>query len=262
MVETEAQAPFDLAEGPLLRTRVIRVQPDDHVILLNMHHIVSDGWSMGVLVRELAALYTAFADGRSVADCGRLPIQYADYGFWQRSWLEGRDPPSYWRPARRRQLRSQVHPCSNNSTTGERSSTTSRRCWNCRQTGRDLPSRPTAVQRNRSACPLMLARQIAALGHDEGATPFMTLLAAFQALLHRYSGQDDIAVGTPIANRTHGETEGLIGFFVNTLVMRGRCGGNPTFRELLAAVKETALGAYAHQDLPFETLVDALQPHA
>ena len=257
MVETEATAGFDLADGPLVRGRIIRLAPDDHLILLNMHHIVSDGWSLGVLTREIAALYAAFSEGRP-SPLRPLPVQYADYALWQRAFLQGQSPEQFLAglapaPDAVTPLRQQID------------------YWKAELAGvpdlLELPldrPRPSAQTYRGATEPFQigseLARKILALGHGESATGFMTLLAAFQALLHRYSGQDDIAVGTPIANRTQVETEDLIGFFVNTLVMRGRCAGNPTFRQLLARTREAALGAYAHQDLPFEMLVDALQP--
>ena len=232
LVEEEAGRPFDLARGPLLRCLLLRLAEDDHIVALTMHHIVSDGWSAGVLVREVAALYPAFAEGKP-SPLPELPVQYADFAVWQRSWLQGEvleSELSFWR----RQL-SGLPPLLELPT--------------------DRP-RP-AVQSFRGASQRV---ELPALGRHEGATLFMVLLAGFQALLARYSGQDDLAVGSPIAGRNRVEIEGLIGFFVNTLVLRGDLTGTPTFRELLARVRETALAAYLHQDMPFEKLVEELEP--
>ena len=236
----EAQRPFDLAQGPLLRTTLLRLDKEEHILLLTMHHIVSDGWSMGVLFRELSALYEAFSAGKP-SPLPELPIQYADFAVWQRQWLQGETLEAqlaYWK----KQLDG-VCPVLELPT--------------------DRP-RP-AVQTFRGARQSMvlsksLTEAVKALSHQEGTTLFMTLLAAFQTLLYRYTGQDDIIVGSPIANRNRSEIEGLIGFFVNTLVLRTDLSDNPTFRELLGRVREVALGAYAHQDLPFEKLVEALHP--
>ncbi|MFP2911696.1 amino acid adenylation domain-containing protein, partial [Pyxidicoccus sp. 3LFB2] len=236
----EAMRPFDLARGPLFRATLLRLGEQDHVLLVTVHHIVSDGWSSGVLVRELAALYSARATGTQPA-LPALPVQYADYAAWQRGWLQGdvlQRQLDYWR----------------NHLAGAPQAL-------------ELPTdRPRpAVQSHRGAAhSTRLSRQLSdalqALGQREGATPFMLLLAAFQLLLSRYSGQDDIVVGSPIAGRTQAQTEGLIGFFVNTLVLRTRLDAHATFRQLLGQVRETALGAYAHQDVPFEKLVEELHP--
>ncbi|WNG46585.1 amino acid adenylation domain-containing protein [Archangium minus] len=236
----EVLRPFDLKVGPLLRVTLLRLGEAEHVLVLAMHHIVSDGWSMGVLARELKALYEAFLAGKE-SPLEALPIQYADYATWQREWLDGevlRSRLSWWR----QQLEGAT-PVLELPT--------------------DRPRPP--VLRYRGALhyltlPLALAEGLRKLSHQEGVTLFMTLLAGFQALLHRYSGQDDICVGSPIAGRNHAEVEGLIGFFVNMLVMRARVRGDAPFRELLRQVKETALGAYAHQELPFEKLVEELKP--
>ncbi len=233
----EAQRPFDLAAGPLLRASLLHLGADDHALLLTLHHIVADGWSMTVLVRELLAFYQAGEQ----APLPALPLQYADFAGWQRRWLQGEALDAqlaYWR----RQLAG-APPLLELPT--------------------DRP-RP-AVQSFRGATysfslPRELADRLRALSQKAGATLFMTLLAGFQALLARYSNQDDLAVGTPIANRNRAETEGLIGFFVNTLVLRADLSDDPSFRDLLKRVREAALGAYAHQDVPFEMVVDALQP--
>ncbi|HEX2077383.1 MAG TPA: amino acid adenylation domain-containing protein, partial [Longimicrobium sp.] len=238
-IRGEAAAPFDLARGPLCRARLLRLAPDEHVLLLTLHHAVSDGWSLGVLLRELSALYGAFTRGEG-PPLAPLPVQYADFAAWQRQHLDGvMEAQLAW--------------------------------WRERLAGApavlELPAdRPRpAVQtfrggRERVVLPVALAERLQALGRREGATLFMTLLAAFQALLFRRAGQPDVVVGTPIAGRTRAETEGLIGLFVNTLALRADLSGDPTFRELLAQVRETTLGAYANQDLPFERLVEALQP--
>ena len=235
----EASRPFDLSTGPLLRARLLRVAEGEHILFLTMHHIVSDGWSVGILVREMAELFQAAQQGRAPR-LQPLPIQYADFARWQREVLQGERLEGllgYWK----RQL----------DGVPVLELPTSRR-------------RP-AVQNHQGARHLFrLDRQVKealeALSRQANATLFMTLLAAFQTLLYRYSGQADIAVGSPIANRTRRETEGLIGFFVNTLVLRGDLTGNPTFAELLARTRQLCLDAYAHQELPFEKLVDELKP--
>ncbi|MFP2912986.1 condensation domain-containing protein, partial [Pyxidicoccus sp. 3LFB2] len=240
LAQEEASQPFDLTRGPLLRTTLLRLGEREHVLLLNMHHVVSDGWSLGVLIREMAALYEGFLSGHEVA-LPELPIQYADYASWQRGWLQGEvleKQLAYWR----QQL------------TGAPESL-------------ELPTdrpRPVVQSFRGAQQSVALSRELSEalklLAQREGVTPFMALLAAWQVLLSRYSGQDDFSVGSPIAGRTRGETEGLIGFFVNTLVLRTKLDSGLSVRELLARVRETTLGAYAHQDVPFEKLVDALQP--
>jgi amino acid adenylation domain-containing protein/non-ribosomal peptide synthase protein (TIGR01720 family) len=239
LATADAQRPFDLKRGPLLRASLIKLGDAHHVVLLAMHHIVSDGWSQGVLVRELAILYPAFAGGRP-SPLPELPIQYADFALWQRQSLTGdfrERQLSYWRE----QL-SELPVV---------------------QLPADRP-RP-AMQSFRGArylfgIPEPVAGALRALSASEGATLFMTLLGAFQVLLSRYCGLEDIPVGSPIAGRTRSETEGLIGFFVNSLVLRTNLSGDPSFRELVGRVREVALEAYAHQDLPFEMLVEELDP--
>ncbi len=235
----EARRPFDLARGPLVRAALARLAGQDHVLLLTLHHIVSDGWSLGVLLRDVMALYEAHASKRTPS-LAELPIQYGDYAVWQRQRLQGElleKQLDYWK----------------------------RRLDGAAPT-LDLPTdRPRpAVQTFRGALlpfdlPGDLVDGLRLLAKQEDCTLYMVLLAAFQALLHRHSGQDDLCVGTPIAGRGRTETEGLIGFFVNTLVMRGDLSGDPTFRSLLRRVRQTALEAYEHQDLPFERLVEALK---
>ncbi len=236
----EALRPFDLAQSPLLRATLLRLGTQEHVLLLNMHHIVSDGWSIWIFQRELVALYRAFsAQERSTLP--ELPIQYADFAAWQRQWLKGKvleTQLAYWK----QQLGGEL-PALNLPT--------------------DWP-RP-AVQTFRGATqssvlPATLSEALRALSHHEGVTLFMTLLAAFKVLLYRYTGQQNITVGTPVANRNRTEIEELIGFFVNTLVLRSDLSGNPTFRDVLSQVREMALQAYDHQGLPFEKLIEELQP--
>ncbi|HEU4325743.1 MAG TPA: condensation domain-containing protein, partial [Roseiflexaceae bacterium] len=242
----EARRPFDLRTGPLVRAALLRRGDEEFLLLVTMHHIISDGWSVGVMTREFVACYAAFAAGRPPL-LPELPIQYADYAVWQRSWLE--QPDAKGESPLQRQLA----------------------YWR-RRLG-DLPAalelptdrpRPSVQTFNGATLwfevPPALTASLQELSQREGASLFMTLLAAFQTLLFRWSGQEDIAVGSPIANRTRTEVEPLIGFFVNTLVLRGDLRGNPSFRELLARVRETTLGAYDHQDLPFERLVEELRP--
>jgi amino acid adenylation domain-containing protein len=236
----EALKPFNFSEGPLLRVKLLRLAENDHVLLITMHHIISDGWSIKILIRELGALYDAYTNGQPAA-LPELPMQYADFAAWQRKWLQGErleQQLSYWREQLAGSLPLLELP-----------------------TDRPRPNFKTYngadVHLNFSRS---LSEELTHLGRREGATLFMTLLSAFCALLHRYTNQEDILVGTPIANRNRAETESLIGFFVNTLVLRVRLSDAMTFRELLRQIRETALEAYAHQDLPFEKLVEELQP--
>ncbi|HEV2843814.1 MAG TPA: condensation domain-containing protein, partial [Thermoanaerobaculia bacterium] len=241
LAREERLRPFDLVAGPLLRATVLKTiteAGDEHVILLTLHHVVTDGWSMGVLVQEIAELYRAFATG-TVPSLPDLPIQYADYAIWQRAWLSGETLEaqlSYWR----RQLAG-LPPLL------------------------ELPAdRPRPALQSfrgglwRHFVPADQLQGLRELCREKGATLYMGLMAIFQSLLHLYSGQDDLAVGSPVAGRSRVETERLIGFFVNNLVLRGDLGGNPGFRQILARTREAALGAYAHQDLPFEKLVEEL----
>ena len=238
-IAAEARRPFDLADGPLLRTGLLRLSEQEHVLLLTVHHVVSDGWSMGILVKELAAFYEEFSCRRRAA-LPELPIQYADFARWQRESLSGEvleKQLAYWR----KQLADL--PVLELPTDRARS---------FEQTFRGA--------HHRTVFPESLTEALKELSRRENATLYMTLLAAFQALLLRYTEQEDVVVGSPIANRTRREIEGLIGFFVNTLVMRTNLSGDPSFRELLGRVREVALQAYAHQDVPFEKLVEELQP--
>jgi amino acid adenylation domain-containing protein len=237
--DTEAHRPFDLETGPVLRAQLLCMTDDEHLLLLNLHHIASDGWSMGVFCRELAVAYGAFTAGRE-PELPTLPIQYADYAVWQREQLQGEvfeRQLAYWR-AQLADLSILELPT-------------------------DRPRSPMQSYRGARVAfdlPAPLIQGLKMLGRQEGATLYMTLLAAFQALLARYSGQEDIAVGAPIAGRTRNELEGLIGFFVNTLVLRTDLSGNPKFCDLLTRVRESALQAYEHQDVPFERLVEELKP--
>ncbi|HEY2737869.1 MAG TPA: condensation domain-containing protein, partial [Thermoanaerobaculia bacterium] len=243
----EAGRPFDLGDpkgDPLLRGLLLRLAQDDYVLALTMHHIASDGWSTGILVREVAALYTVFAAGRP-SPLPELPVQYADFALWQRSWLQGEVLESeiaYWK-----QHLAGLPPLLELSTDRPRPAVRSYR-------GATRPVR----------LPAGLTGRMEALARREGATLFMVLLAGFQALLARISGQEDLAVGSPIAGRNRVEIEGLIGLFVNTLVLRGDVSGDrageTSFRQLLGRTRETALAAYLHQEMPFEKLVEELAP--
>jgi hypothetical protein len=233
LARAQAARPFDLRRGPLVRATLLRLTDAEHVLLLALHHIVSDRWSMGVLFGELAALYS----GQSLPP---LAIQYPDYAVWQRERLQG--------AALERQLA----------------------YW--RERLRDLPALDLPIDLRRPARPAHRGGQVPVelpadlvaglrrLSHEAGATLFMTLLAGFLAVLARHAGEEDVAVGTAVANRGRRELEGLVGFFVNTLVLRASLAGEPSFRQLLARVRESALGAYAHQELPFERLVEELRP--
>ncbi|RYE99917.1 MAG: non-ribosomal peptide synthetase, partial [Oxalobacteraceae bacterium] len=236
----EGSERFDLAAGPLVRARLLRLAEDEHVLLVTQHHIVSDGWSTGILVREVSQLYAAFSQGRAAA-LPPLAIQYADYAAWQRAWLQGellRDQARFWKD----------HLAGAPALL-------------------ELPAdhpRP-AVQGHAGShlqftLPAGLVAQLRALSQRHGTTLFMTLLAGWGTLLARLSGQDDIVIGTPVANRGRTELEGLIGFFVNTLALRVRPEGDLSVAQLLAEVKADTLGAYEHQDLPFDQVVEALQP--
>ncbi|WP_198299704.1 non-ribosomal peptide synthetase [Tumebacillus avium] len=239
-IAEQAQEPFDLRSAPLLRLSLLKLSAAEHVLLLTMHHIISDGWSMNVLIHELSLLYNSAISGEA-AVLPELAIQYADFGDWQREYLDSgvlTEQLGYWREKLSGKLPVLQLP-----------------------TDRKRP----LVQSHRGAMetflvPAELADQLRALSQREGVSLFMTLLAAYKTLLFRYTGQTDQLVGTPIAGRTREEIEPLIGFFVNTLVMRTELSGSTSFRELLQAVKDTAFEAYAHQDVPFEKLVEELAP--
>ncbi|NHC34670.1 non-ribosomal peptide synthetase [Scytonema millei] len=235
----QSQRPFNLSADLLLRLTIFQLDASEYILLLNLHHIIADGWSIGVLVQELGTLYTAFSSNKS-SPLADLPIQYADFAHWQQEWLQGEvleSQLSYWR--------SQLTDLSVLNLPTDRAR--------------------SAIQNYRGATQNFqlsknLTQSLEAFSQQSGVTLFMTLLAAFQTLLYRYTGQEDIAVGSPIANRNRPEIEPLIGFFVNSLVLRTHLSGNPTFQELLGRVREVTLGAYAHQDLPFEKLVEELHP--
>ncbi len=236
----EAATPFNLTTGPLLRVCLLQLAVDDYLVLLTMHHIIGDNWSSNILIQEIAVLYDAFINGRPSPLPG-LTIQYPDFSAWQRNWLQGdvlQKQLDYWK----NQLRA-LPPVL------------------------ELPTdRPRPVMQTFTGdfrtltLSTELSQQLRSISQAEGTTLFMTLLAAFNVLLYRYTGQEDLSVGSPIANRTRAEVESLIGFFVNTLVLRSDLSGQPSFKELLKRVREMALSAYLHQDLPFEMVVDALQP--
>jgi amino acid adenylation domain-containing protein len=238
-LKEDATTPFDLAKGPLLRVTLLRLDQCEHVLMINLHHIITDAWSHEIFMRELTALYEAFHGGKP-SPLPELPIQYADYAHWQRESLAG--------------------------ATLERELV----YWKDKLAGSAPLELPTLrsramVKSQRSAVlqfdlPQPLVASLKTLGSGEGASLFMTLLAAFQTLLFRYTDQEDVSVGAPIASRNRPEVESLIGFFLNTLVLRSDLSGNPTFRQLLRRVREVVLGAFSHQDLPFDLLVEALQP--
>ena len=236
----EARRPFDLSSGIAMRAILLRLGEADHVMLLTLHHIVADGWSVGVLVREVAELYRAFSSGQEPS-LPELPIQYADFTLWERQLLKAdalEKQIAYWK----------------------------------RQLGGSLPTLELPTDRAQSATstrngaslvftlPWELAQPLEVLCRQEAVTLYMLLLAAYASLLYRYTGQEDILIGTPTANRKRAETEPLIGCFINTLVMRINVSGNPSFRELLGRVREVVLAAFEHDDVPFEKLVEELRP--
>ncbi|MCB9010120.1 MAG: amino acid adenylation domain-containing protein, partial [Ardenticatenaceae bacterium] len=240
LLQMLVQRPFDLQNGPLLRFHLLQQGESEHLLLIVFHHIVIDGWSVDIVLDELVEFYSAFCRNQS-PNLPALPIQYADYALWQRDWLQGdalQTQLNYWQ----------------NQLSGE---------LPLLKLPTDWP-RPAVKTHGGAFESIQLSRQFSAqllaLCQQTGSTPFMLLLAAFQALLHRYTAQEDILVGTPIANRQHAELEGLVGFFVNTLVLRSQVDGWQTFRQLLAQVRHTATDAYEHQDVPFEKLVELLQP--
>ena len=236
----EARRPFDLTRDVLFRAHLFQTGTADHLLFLNVHHIVADGWSVNVLLRELPLLYEVFATGQP-SPLPELPIQYVDYAVWQREQLQGEPLArqlNYWK----KQLEGVPDLLE-------------------LPANRLRPAKPSFAGAEISReLPQALADEVAELTRREGATLFITLLAAFQALLHRYTGALDVPVGTPVAGRNWEEVEGLVGFFANTLVMRGDLSGDPSFRELLGRTRTTALDAYAHQDIPFEMLVKELRP--
>jgi amino acid adenylation domain-containing protein len=235
----EESIPFDLRQAPILRVKLLRLEDQDHILLLTMHHIGSDGWSAQVLVRELASLYSAYAQGQPSA-LPELEIQYANYAAWQRRWLQGdvlQKQLDYWR--------AQLADAPALEIPTDHARTLRRTGAGCNE--------PIEISEE-------LTRKLRQLSRQQGVTLFMTALAAFQIVLGRWAGQQDVIVGTDVANRNRAEVENLIGYFVNQLVLRGNLGGDPTVRELLTRTCATCLGAYDHQDLPFERLVEELAP--
>ncbi|HET7230144.1 MAG TPA: condensation domain-containing protein, partial [Longimicrobium sp.] len=239
-VRREHARPFDPQAGPPLRATLLRLSGERHVLVLSMHHLTGDGWSRAVIVREIAALYTALVTGGE-AELPALPVRYADYAAWQRERMRGEvleRELGYWREKLAGAPEALELPA-------------------------DHPRPPVqsfAGRTHRFPLPPETAEALRALGRAEGATPFMVLLAAFKTLLARHTGQGDLVVGTPVANRGRHETEGVVGFFANTLALRTDLSGDPTFREALRRVRDTAVGAYAHEELPFERLVEELHP--
>jgi amino acid adenylation domain-containing protein len=234
------QQPFDLDRDPMLRLMLLKLDEQEHILVFSIHHIASDGWSVGLFIKEVAALYQAFSQNKP-SPLPDLPIQYADFAIWQRQWLQGEvleTQLAYWKKQLgTKPLVLELPECKAHSTT------------------------PSLRGANYSfILPQALTEALKTLSQQESATLFMTLLGAFKTLLYSYQGQEDIVVGSPIANRNQSETEALIGFFVNTLVLRTDLSGDPSFRQVLQRLQEVSLGAYAHQDLPFEKLVMELQP--
>ncbi|BAZ30180.1 non-ribosomal peptide synthase [Cylindrospermum sp. NIES-4074] len=235
-----AKTPFDLSQAPLLRVSLLQLSTTGYVLLLTMHHIISDGWSMGILIQEVASCYQAFCGGKELS-LPKLPIQYADFAIWQRQWLQGEAQTTqiaYWR----QQLQGSLPVLDLPTDKPRPAEQTFCGAWETFVLSEEL------------------SESLRQLSQKQGVTLFMTLLTAFNILLYCYTGQEDILIGSPIANRNRTEIEGLIGFFVNTLVLRTDISGNPSFRELLQRVRQVALDAYVHQDLPFERLVEELQP--
>jgi aspartate racemase len=241
LASAHARHPFDLEKAPLMRAQLLKLAPDKHVLLLNFHHIAFDWWSNGVFEEELATLYDAFLRGEEASPLPELPLQYVDFAAWQRHWLQEeilQEQLDYWQKKLSGTLPVLELPT-------------------------DRP-RPAIQTYNGSLFTSVLSKKLTEalkiLNQREGVTMFATLLGAFSVVLQRYTGQDDILVGAPTAGRNRAEVEGLLGFFVNTLVLRTNLSGDPTFRQLLSRLKETTFGAYAHQDLPFEKLVEVLNP--
>ncbi|SCN41681.1 non-ribosomal peptide synthetase [Bacillus wiedmannii] len=240
LIQQETEVPFDLGEGPLIRTSIVQVGEEEWMLLCTLHHIISDGWSIGVLLEEWMAFYEKATDGK-VAELEPLPVQYADFAQWQKGWLKEEvldQQLQYWREELSGELPVLQLPM-------------------------DRPR--SAIQTHHGstytlALPSTLHDKLNEFSRQEGATLFMTLLAAYQSFLSRYTGQEDILVGSPIANRNYREIEGLIGFFVNTLVYRANLGGGPTFQDVLSQVRQKALKAYEYQDIPFEKIVEVVQP--
>ncbi|MDZ8110116.1 MAG: amino acid adenylation domain-containing protein [Nostoc sp. DedQUE12a] len=240
LLTQEAQPPFNLESDLMLRASLLQIDEHEQILLLVMHHIASDGWSMGILWQQLAVVYEAFLNGKP-SPLAKLPIQYADFAAWQHQWLSGEvlsNQINYWK----------THLAGANTVL---------------ELPTDRPRPPVQTYQGAAqslTLPQSLGASLTELSRQEGVTLFMTLLAAFGTILHRYTGQEDILIGSPIAGRNRSEVEGLIGFFINTVVLRTDFSGNPSFRSVLSRVRQMALGAYAHQDMPFEKLVEELQP--
>ncbi|MBV6623049.1 MAG: amino acid adenylation domain-containing protein [Rivularia sp. (in: Bacteria)] len=240
IAKQEAKIPFDLAQSPLVRTTLLWLDSTEYILLLNLHHIISDGWSMGVWLEELTALYPAYCTGKT-SPVPDLTIQYGDFAVWQRQWLQGEElhkQLNYWKQQLGQDLTALQLPI-------------------------DKPRPPELSQQAKKinfTISVDLTQQLKQLSQQEGVTLFMSLLAAFKTLLYCYCGQTDIRVGSPIANRDRTELEKIIGLFINTLVLRTDLSANPSFDELLARVREVTLGAYTHQNVPFEKIVEELQP--
>ncbi|MGF7034181.1 hypothetical protein J2T17_005131, partial [Paenibacillus mucilaginosus] len=240
LAQEEAQAAFDLSSGPLFRIRLLRLDEEEHLLLVTLHHIISDGWSTGVLIRELSELYGAFVRGEP-DELPELPVQYADYAHYQKDWLQGgtlEEQLAYWKEKLAGEL-----PVLQLYTAAPRPS----------KPGNGGAAFSFTVSEE-------VGRKLKELGRQEGATGFMTLLAVYKAWLYRYSGQEDLLVGTPAAGRDSEEIEGLIGFFVNNLVIRSQVDGKVSFRRLLRQVKAAAVEAYSHGDVPFDKVVEVVQP--
>jgi NRPS condensation-like uncharacterized protein len=238
LIQVEALYPFDLENGPLLQARLLQLDSQEHILLLTMHHIISDGWSWGVLLHELAMLYEAFSQGQP-SPLPELPMQYADYAHWQRQWLHseaGKVQLAYWIQHLQAPLRSLALPTDRPRTAAL-----------------DLRTAHLSFQ-----IPKEVSVTLTRLSQQEGVTIFMILVASFKALLYSYTGQEDIRMGTLVANRQHQNIEGLIGLFANLIVLRTNLGGNPSLRQVLQRVRTTTLDAYTHQDIPFEYLARAL----
>ena len=237
-IQTEVESPFDLEQGPLFRGKLIRISEEEWILLCNMHHIISDGWSMEILLQEWMAFYEN-AIGEKQAELEPLPVQYADFAQWQRDWLKDEvlyQQLAYWKEELSGELPVLMLPM-------------------------DRPRPPVQTHHGLTHNVLLsrsLLDKLNELSRQEGATLFMTLLASYQSFLARYTGQTDIIVGDPIANRNYREIEGLIGFFVNTLVYRADLSNAPAFQELLSQVRIKALKAYEYQDVPFEKIVEVI----
>jgi hypothetical protein len=238
LAEEEAGRAFDLHAGEVLRAQVLRVGEREHVLLLNLHHIAFDGWSIGILVRELTALYEAYTSGEPAA-LPELPIQYADFAVWQRQYLQGevlQGQLAYWK-----ERLAGLHPCLKLRTDSPRPKVQTYR-------GAFIPF----------TLPDSLVESLRTFCRQQGGTLFMTLLTVFEVLLHHHTGESDFVVGSPMTSRNRAETEGLIGFFLNTLALRADLSGEPSFRQLFERTREVVLGAYANQDVPFERLIEEL----